>query len=83
MGNVLDGVLKCIFSVMGTSSGRDLNLHGESKLREYLDSFNLVQLVSLLEDEFAVVFEYSDLNEDNWATPSKISALISVKKGPR
>lgn len=77
---ILEQVLKCVSSLIDASSNAPTNLSGDSKMKDYLDSFNLIRLVTLLENECGVVFEYSDLNESNWMTPSTVAELIGEKR---
>lgn len=76
----VEQVIKCILTLI--EAGRDSlpQLRDDSKIKDYLDSFNLIRLVTLLENDLGVLFEYSDLNESNWATPSAVADMVSQKR---
>ena len=72
-------VITRIVSIVGERR-KNVNLDVNSRVKDFLDSLNMVRLVTALEDEFKISFGSSDLDEANWATPKAISGLIGTKR---
>ena len=75
-------IIKCISNLLKGSRRTVPTLTPTTPVKQYLDSFNLIQLVSLLESEFGVTFEYIDLVESNWISPASIAEVIGKKITP-
>ena len=73
-------IIKCIGDLLKGTRKSIPSLSPTTPVKEYLDSFSLIQLVSLLEGEFGVTFEYIDLVESNWVSPATIAQVILKKQ---
>ena len=70
-------VLECIQRQLKVDRRAPVTLDSGSRLRDFLDSFSLVQLVVSLEDEFLVKFTARDLvSPEEWETPDSVTLLL-------
>lgn len=73
IGKILE-ILKELQPVFDFESGEDFIESG------YLDSFDVVQLVSELESEFNIVISALDIVPENFNSVQAISALVAKSK---
>jgi acyl carrier protein len=69
----------CLRDVMGWSAGEGIT-DVSAPLRSSVDSLRLVQLVTRLEEHFAIQFFEGDLDDACWDTVHSIAQLIERKR---
>jgi acyl carrier protein len=48
--------------------------------KQVVDSFGMLKLVSLIEDQFDVTIDDEDIVPDNWRTIKHIAGLVELKR---
>ena len=67
--------LLCVYELVQKRPGPDELLFAGG----YLDSFDMIQLIHLLEERFDLQFEPEEISLENFSSCRKIADLISVK----
>ena len=65
----------CVYELVQKRPGPDELLFAGG----YLDSFDMVQFIHLLEERFDVQFEPEEINLENFSSCGKVADLISLK----
>jgi acyl carrier protein len=73
----VERVAVCARALIEARRGEASALGPESPIRDFLDSFHLIKLVTRLEDQFKIRFQQRDLADpSDWHSARSIAALI-------
>ena len=76
-------IISMIVEVVRDSTGREIELGPEDRIIEsgLLDSLSMVNLVVVLQREFDVDIEVSDLDEKTFGSAASIDAFVEAQQG--
>lgn len=73
---------KKIIDILGNVSGDILTYSGENMVNDdIIDSFELISIISVLEEEFNIEIDAEDVIEENFGNKDRIIALIKKRAG--
>lgn len=72
-----DKIIEVIRSNFEGLENEQLDANSELIARGYITSFDVINLISILEEEFNVVIELDDLELDDFETPTSIANFLS------
>ncbi len=77
----IDIILKLIEDAKPSEGFKTPSAEDDLWALNYVDSFAIVKLISLMEDRLGIVFDFADLNVGHFRTANAIQNLLVTKYG--
>ena len=78
-----DAILEFVRALVGPDVLSQVDIAADTSLigSALIDSFNILEIISFLEERFSVVIDTNSITEENFDSVNKIAAVVNRMKG--